>query len=129
MNPGPMLRIYIGFMLVTAAMAYASILQYQIYLKSPCQKYASGCSLGPAPISVWAQLPAYLLIAMSQILVTITGMEYGYNQSQKGMKSIVMCLFTITIAGGDLLNVIISFVNHLHTVLKLIYTSEQTVRT
>jgi POT family proton-dependent oligopeptide transporter len=103
-----MRRIYTGFILAALAIIYAAALQHHIYTLSPCQRYASGCSSGSAPISVWLQLPAYLLLALSQLMVAITGMEYGYSQSHKGLKSIVMCLLTLTIAGGGILNMTIA---------------------
>lgn len=45
----------------------------------PCGDYPSECDL-VAPISVWVQAPGYILIGISEIFISITGLEYAFNK-------------------------------------------------
>eukprot|EP00940_MAST-03C_sp_MAST-3C-sp2_P003022 g3022.t1 len=54
-------------------------------------------------ISVFLQLPQLLVISVSEILVSITGLEWSYANAPASMKSCVMALFLVTTAVGDLL--------------------------
>ena len=67
-----------------------------------------------ADINVWAQIPAYVLVAFSEIFASITGLEYGeshprppfqkykltpseaFTKAPKNMRSLVMSLFLFT---------------------------------
>jgi POT family proton-dependent oligopeptide transporter len=79
-------RITMGFMLAALSMAYAAIVQYFIYSD------AQFISSGKANISVFWQVPCYLLLALSEIFASITPMEYAYTHSPKSMKSFVSAL-------------------------------------
>jgi POT family proton-dependent oligopeptide transporter len=72
------------------AMIIACIIQYYIYKEAPpqCGKYLNTCEATLAklndtttkpyaPINVWVQTPAYVIIAFSEIFASITGLEYG----------------------------------------------------
>ncbi|PRP83295.1 oligopeptide transporter [Planoprotostelium fungivorum] len=98
----PMARIFVGFILSAVAIAYAAGLQWYIYKFSECGQYASECK--PAPISVWVQVPAYVLMAMSEIFASITGLEYAFNKAPARLKSLVMSMFLLTSAVGSALN-------------------------
>src|ERR1700761_7465346 len=103
-RPQPILRITIGFAFASLAMGYAAIVQSKIYSTSPCGSYSSRCSHGPSPLSVWVQAPSYILVAISEIFVGITGLEYAYNKAPRKMKSVVMGIFLSMSAGGSVLN-------------------------
>jgi POT family proton-dependent oligopeptide transporter len=97
-------RIFFGFMLGVAAMIVAMIIQIYIYRKGPsiCGKHMNTCgdilkaaakearakgdiaqaqayenTKNYANINVWVQIPAFVLIAFSEIFASITGLEYG----------------------------------------------------
>lgn len=53
--------------------------------------------------SVWIQIPAYVLIALSEIFASITGLEYAYNKAPTRLKSLVMSIFLLMSAFGSLL--------------------------
>jgi len=86
-------RICAGFFTGAIAMVWACVLQYYIYKQSKCGKYASSgeeCIVG---INVWAQTGAYVLIAISEIFASITGLEYAFTKAPKNMRSLVMSVF------------------------------------
>lgn len=65
-------------------MLCAAITQHYIYAKSQCGRYASGEGCEPVAISVWAQTPSYILIAISEILASVTGLELSFSAPLPG---------------------------------------------
>jgi proton-dependent oligopeptide transporter, POT family len=63
---------------------------------------------GARPSVVW-QLLAYVLLTSSEVMVSITGLEFSYTQAPKKMKSIVMALWLFTIALGNQFTAILNF--------------------
>ncbi|RGP68723.1 putative ptr2-di-and tripeptide permease [Fusarium sporotrichioides] len=82
----PVTRIFMGFMFASISMAYAAVLQHYIY-RSP-----------PNSIHVWIQAPAYILVALSEAFVIITGLELAFTQAPKNLRSVISALFWMTIA-------------------------------
>ncbi|RKF75383.1 Peptide transporter PTR2 [Golovinomyces cichoracearum] len=112
-NLTPIKKITLGFYIGAAAMVWAAVIQAYIYKKSLCGSNAAGrlpSSLGgdgkkpcpPVSISVWAQSGAYVLIAISEILASITTLEYAFSKAPTNMRSLVMAfsLFTAAIAAA-----------------------------
>ncbi|KAF7326008.1 SEC23 SEC24 family protein [Mycena kentingensis (nom. inval.)] len=104
----PLKRIIMGFFAASAAMAWAAHLQSKIYATDPCGYSAATCrgangQMQVSPISVWEQAPAYILIAFSEILASITGLEYAFTKAPANMRSLVMSLFLATPAISQLL--------------------------
>ena len=67
---------------------------------SPCGKSANSCVdendvVRYADISVWVQIVPYFLIGFSEIMASITSLEYAYTKAPANMKSTVqaVCLF------------------------------------
>jgi len=94
----PIQRITLGFFFAAAAMVYAAVLQHAINQKNPCGKFGNECKLGVAPISVWIQAPAYILIGTAEIFTSITGLEYAYTKAPLRMKSVVFAIYFLTTA-------------------------------
>ena len=88
----PIKKIIMGFICGTLSMIATLVIQYYIYEKSPCGKQASSCEEDP-DLSVWAQTPAYVLIAFSEIGASITGLEYAFTKAPKNMRSLVTGVF------------------------------------
>lgn len=63
---------------------------------------------GATPHIAW-QLLAYLLLTSAEVMVSITGLEFAYTQAPLRMKSLVMALFMLSIAAGNLLTSAINF--------------------
>ena len=49
-------------------------------------------------LNVWIQSGSYVLIAFSEILASITGLEYAFTKAPKNMRSLVMAIFLFTSA-------------------------------
>lgn len=79
-------RITCGFFLGGFAMVWAAVLQHYIYED---QQFID---TGKSSISVFLQIPCYVLIAFSEIFASITSMEYAYTHAPKSMKSLVSAL-------------------------------------
>ena len=103
----PITRIFFGFMFASGSMIYAAVLQHYIYKAGPCYDHPSNCPNGN-DIHIALQTPAYWLIAMSEILASITGLEYAYTKAPVSMKSFVMSLFLVTNAFGAALGIALS---------------------
>ncbi|SPO31518.1 probable PTR2 - Di- and tripeptide permease [Ustilago trichophora] len=117
-NFTPLKKIALGFLTGALAMVWAAVVQHYIYKTSQCGKNASSCydingdgkaDLGadgseagavfvPAPLNVWIQSGSYILIAISEILASITGLEYAFSKAPKSMRSLVMSIFLFTSA-------------------------------
>ncbi|KAJ1923499.1 peptide transporter ptr2 [Tieghemiomyces parasiticus] len=109
LNPKPVRRMAMGFMFAAIAMAYTAIIQHVIYTRGPNFDHPLVDSNGnatdiPNDITVGAQAPSYLFIALSEIFAVVTGLEYAYTKAPTSMKSIVMSLFLFTNCGGSILN-------------------------
>ena len=88
-------------------MAWTALVQYLIYSTGPnysfshepcftCQKFNN--------ITVAWQIPSYFFIAISEIFLCITGLEYAYTHAPTSMKSIIMSFLLFTSAIGSALN-------------------------
>ncbi|KAF8964521.1 peptide transporter PTR2A [Flammula alnicola] len=87
-------KITAGFMTGAAAMVWASVVQHYVYKASPCGYHASDCQAPDvSPLNVWIQTGSYILIAISEILASITGLEYAFTKAPKNMRSLVMSIF------------------------------------
>lgn len=58
--------------------------------------------------SVWWQILAYAVLSASEVMVSITGLEYAYTNSPKSMKSTMSAIWLLTVAVGNLFT---AFVN------------------
>lgn len=111
-NFSPIKKITAGFYTGAAAMIWAAVIQAYIYKYSECGHNAAGTKPDPAGgdpiqctpvnINVWAQTGSYVLIAISEILASITTLEYAFSKAPKNMRSLVMAfnLFMSAIAAA-----------------------------
>ncbi|KAJ4253331.1 hypothetical protein NW762_010486 [Fusarium torreyae] len=92
----PIKRMTVGFLISALSMVASAVMQYYIYQKSPCGKYANGDDpstgekCAPADINVWAQCLPYILIGLGEIFTNVTSYEYAYSKAPENMKSLVM---------------------------------------
>ncbi|KAL6917394.1 hypothetical protein ACHAPO_010119 [Fusarium lateritium] len=92
----PIKRMTVGFLISALSMVASAVMQYYIYQKSPCGKYANGDDpstgekCAPADINVWAQCLPYIFIGLGEIFTNVTSYEYAYSKAPENMKSLVM---------------------------------------
>ena len=106
----PITRMTWGYVFGALAMAYAAVLQHWIYTSPPCYNAPLTCNASHSPneVHVAAQTPTYLLFAVSEILVGVSGMEYAYTKAPQSLKSFVMSIFLLQSAIGSALGATIA---------------------
>lgn len=104
----PIARIAMGFIIASMGMLYAAVLQHFIYQAGPCYGHplecpaaigADGVATGN-DIHIAIQTPAYMLIGISEIFASVTGLEYAYMKAPPSMKSFVQAMYLLTNAFG-----------------------------
>ncbi|KAH9206290.1 POT family-domain-containing protein [Leptodontidium sp. 2 PMI_412] len=107
-NFTPIKKISFGFFLSSLAMVSATVTQYYIYKLSPCgsninalQTPTRDCS---APFTVWIQVFPYGLIGLSEVMASITKLEYAYTKAPKNMRSTVQAIALFTSAVSSALS-------------------------
>jgi len=107
----PMARISIGFVLASLSLVYAAIVQHYIYISGPCYEAPLACAAGKINgeyignnVHIAVQTPAYVFIGVSEIFISVTGLEYAYTKAPASMKSFVQSLYLFTNAFGSALN-------------------------
>ncbi|KAF7892352.1 uncharacterized protein EAF01_010432 [Botrytis porri] len=104
----PMSRITFGFIVASFSMMYAAIVQHLIYKAGPCYGKPLDCpaavlpdgTIQPNEVHFAIQIPAYVLIGISEIFASVTGLEYAYTKAPASMKSFVQAMFLLTNAFG-----------------------------
>jgi POT family proton-dependent oligopeptide transporter len=56
-----------------------------------------------AHLNVMWQLVPYLILTASEVMVSITGLEFAYTQAPPSMKSTIMSFWLLTVFGGNML--------------------------
>jgi POT family proton-dependent oligopeptide transporter len=104
----PINRIVAGFWIASMAMVYAAVIQHFIYSTGPCYDTplcdadldSNGVHQGNN-IHIAAQTGAYMLIGVSEIFASVTGLEYAYTKAPPNMKSFVQSMYLLTNAFGS----------------------------
>jgi POT family proton-dependent oligopeptide transporter len=94
-NFTPLKRITAGFAVAGSGMIVATVTQYYIYKLGPCGKDANRCLEEEgkhSPISVWVQVLTYVLGGISEILASVTSLEYAYTKAPRNMRSLVQAV-------------------------------------
>lgn len=102
----PITRISLGFIVASLAMMYAAIVQHLIYSAGPCYENP-GCDASIVDgttqgnhVHIAIQTPAYVFIGLSEILASVSGLEYAYTKAPPSMKSFVQSMYLLTNAFG-----------------------------
>jgi POT family proton-dependent oligopeptide transporter len=85
----PLRRMTVGLVLASLATAVIALIQGAIDRN------------GPGTITVRWQFPAYFLLTMGEVMVSITGLEFAYTQAPRRMKSTIMGLWLLTVTLGN----------------------------
>jgi proton-dependent oligopeptide transporter, POT family len=89
-------RMVLGMFVAGASFAYAAWLQEWID------------AAGHGVVHVHWQIWAYLILTVSEVMVSITALEFAYTQAPKRMKSTVLGLFLLTVTAGNIFVAVIS---------------------
>jgi len=82
-------RMGVGMLLAALSFFMSAAVQYQMD------------SQADNTVQVWWQLPQIFTISCAEILVSITGLEFAYEQAGPSMKATLMALFLATTGIGD----------------------------
>lgn len=103
----PVSRITVGFVVASLAMMYAAIVQHLIYSAGPCYEAphcpaseVDGVATGNR-VHIAVQTPAYVLIGISEIFASVSGLEYAYTKAPPTMKSFVQSMYLLTNSFGS----------------------------
>jgi len=84
----PLRKIGLGLFMVVPAFATSALVETAI-------------QQGHTPHILW-QILAYFLLTFAEILISITALEFSYTQAPNKMKSVIMGLFYLSVALGNL---------------------------
>lgn len=88
-------KITTGMALAATAFAVAFLIQKRI-------------DAGLVPHILW-QSPVYLFLTTAEIMISVTCLEISYTRAPESMKSIIMAIFMLSIATGNLITASINF--------------------
>lgn len=92
----PLRKISIGLFLTTTSFLLCAWIESRI-------------QSGIAPTILW-QVFSYILLTAAEVMVSITALEFAYTQAPNRMKSVVMSLFLLSVAAGNLVPMAVNFV-------------------
>ncbi len=85
----PLRKMSAGMILAGTAFIAVAIIQARIE------------ATGPGQVSIGWQVIPYLIMTLSEVLVSVTGLEFAYTQAPPRMKSIVMSFWLLCVAFGN----------------------------
>jgi len=62
----------------------------------------------PNSIHIFWLIPQYVVITISEIMVSVTGLEFAYSQAPDSMKSVLQAAWLLTVAGGNIIVIIVA---------------------
>ena len=98
----PLKKMSLGMALASLSFVAVALLQARIEA-NPAQSI---------PV-LWQFIP-YFIITLSEVLVSITGLEFAYSQAPLRMKSTVMGFWLLTVAFGNVLVAVLARFSHLN---------------
>ena len=87
----PLQRITVGLFIAAVAFGISGILELSV------QNHPVGS------VHMLWQIPQIFVITVAEILISITALEFAYNQAPSSMKSIIQAFLLLTVAGGSLI--------------------------
>ena len=97
-DPKPLRRMTLGMLM--AAMSFVAVALIQ-------RAIDAGEATGEKVHIVWQLIP-YAIITLSEVMVSVTGLEFAYSQAPKRMKSVIMGFWLLNVSFGSLLVVFLA---------------------
>lgn len=102
--PTPLRRMTVGMLLTSASFVAVALIQTSIVAN------------GEGTVAVAWQVLPYLIITASEVMVSITGLEFAYTQAPKRMKSTILGFWMLTVSVGNILVAVIAHIPELSLV-------------
>lgn len=94
----PLRKISLGMLFTFASFILSAILQFFI-------------EMYPNQVHVTLQIPQYILLGIAEVLVSVTALEFSYSQAPKSMKSVMQSVYLLTVAGGNIVVMVVALVD------------------
>jgi POT family proton-dependent oligopeptide transporter len=91
----PLRKIGIGLFITAIAFSIVGWIQTRI-------------DIGQTPHIIW-QIVAFAALTASEVMVSVTHLEFAYTQAPKKLKSLVMCTYLGAVAFGNLFTALVNF--------------------
>lgn len=65
----------------------------------------------PNSVHILWLIPQYVIITMSEVMFSVTGLEFAFTQAPSSMKSLLQACWLLTVAFGNLIVVIVAEVS------------------
>ena len=62
----------------------------------------------PNSVHILWIIPQYFVLTASEIMISITGLEFSYSQAPESMKSVVQAAWLLTVAFGNVIVIIVA---------------------
>ncbi|CAB9515609.1 Peptide transporter family 1 [Seminavis robusta] len=92
-NISPLIRMGWGMVLAAVSFLVSGLLEHVIEFSSS----------GSQSVHVLWQVPQITIMAVGEIFLSVTGLEYAYSRSPDRLKGFIMATYLLTTAVGDLL--------------------------
>jgi POT family proton-dependent oligopeptide transporter len=100
----PLQKMTVGMFLAAAAFGVAAVLQARIE------------AAGEGQVHVLWQVAQYVVMTTSEVLVSVTGLEFAYTQAPRSMKSTIMGFWLLGVTFG---NVLVAFLAPVQSIFEL----------
>jgi POT family proton-dependent oligopeptide transporter len=100
----PLQKMTVGMFLAAGAFTAAALLQTRIEASGVGQVHG-----------MW-QVIQYLVMTTSEVLVSVTGLEFAYTQAPRAMKSTIMGFWLLCVTAG---NVLVAFLAPMEQILDM----------
>jgi len=92
----PLRRIGVGMLFACSSVALAGIIEIErkhiLKTDGAINQTVFNKTIDASPMSVFWQVPQYILQGTSEVLVSVTGLEFAYSQSPPELRGVVMGL-------------------------------------